>query len=246
MTGPAGKDAGSEPGAAESDSDLIARLRRSGLPLGTQLNQISAGLAVSDPDYARAYDALVSRLITSQAGDRAPQQGDQMPDFLLPDTDGHLVSLHALCANGPVVIVFLRGHWCPYCRVTAAALAEVQDQIGPAQLVVVSAETGAYAKQLRDESGAHFAYLSDIGHGYALSLGLCYWIGDTLENLFAADACNIPAYQGGEGWLLPIPAVFVVNRDGQITARYVNPDFRQRMDMDALRAAALAASTADR
>jgi peroxiredoxin len=129
---------------------------------------------------------------------------------------------------------------------TAAALAVLESEISPAQIVVISPQIGKFAKSLREESGAHFPFLTDVGNGYALALGLAYWVGETLEKTLHADACDLPAYHAAEGWFLPIPAVFVVGKDGLVTARYVNPDFRQRMEIDALRAAALAASTADR
>jgi peroxiredoxin len=230
----------------ETAEARLERLRQSGLPLHNQLDEISAQLAKSNPHYARAYDQLVARLRGSQAGHDAPQTGEAMPNFLLPDEKGHLLGLEMLRKNGPVVVAFLRGHWCPYCRLSAAALAVLESEISPAQIVVISPQIGKFAKSLREESGAHFPFLTDVGNGYALALGLAYWVGETLEKTLHADACDLPAYHAAEGWFLPIPAVFVVGKDGLVTARYVNPDFRQRMEIDALRAAALAASTADR
>jgi peroxiredoxin len=246
MTRKQGNNAHPKTQTPESADSLFERLRRSGLPLNKQLEQVSARLEKSDPHYARAYDQLVTRLTRSQAGDNAPRKGEQMPDFLLPDESGHLVSLKALIATGPVVIAFLRGHWCPYCRLNAAALAKIEKAIFPAQIVAISAETGAFAKSLREESGAGFPFLTDVGNGYALTLGLSFWLGEDLEKMLYADACDIPTYNGAEGWFLPIPAVFIVGKDGLVKERYVNPDFRQRMEIDALQIAAKVASAIGR
>jgi peroxiredoxin len=224
---------------------LVEQLRRSGLPLGKQLGQLNARLEQSEPEYVTAYDQLVARLAKSHAGIGAPQVGAPMPEFLLPDDDGHLVSLATLRASGPVVVAFLRGHWCPYCRLNAAALAGLEHIIAPAQIVAISAETSRFARLLREESGASFPFLTDVGNGYALSLGLSFWVGETLAEMLRADACDIPTYHATQGWFLPIPAVFVVGRNGLVQDRYVNPDFRQRMEIDALRRAALAASATD-
>jgi peroxiredoxin len=231
--------------SANPAEELFQSLRRSGLPLNEQLAKISKAIEESDPRYARAYDQLVARLKRAHAGESAPRKGEQMPGFLLPDESGQLVSLEKMLESGPVIVVFLRGHWCPYCRVNATALAGIEASVEPSQIVAISAETGEFAKSLRDESGAHFPFLTDVGNGYALMLGLSFALGEDLSSMLYADACDIPTFHGTEGWFLPIPAVFVVGRDGLIKERYVNPDFRQRMEIDALRIAALAASAGD-
>lgn len=231
--------------AGDPEEALLPALRRSALPLNAQLARVSKLIEESYPHYARAYDQLIARLRRAQAGGTAPQQGEQMPEFLLPDNSGHLVSLAQLRGDGPVVVAFLRGHWCPYCRLNAAALADVATSIKPAQIVAISADTAKYSKKLRDDSGASFPFLTDVGNGYAMMLGLSFALGEELAAMLGADACDIPAFHGTESWVLPIPATFVVGSDGFITARYVNPDFRQRMEIDALRSAVALASAGD-
>lgn len=224
---------------------LLQPLRHSGQPLNDQLDCVSRAIAQSDPDYARAYDLLVDRLRSAHLGECAPKQGEEMPDFLLPDEGGRLVSLASLRREGPVVVAFVRGHWCPYCRLATAAMASIAAEIKPAQIVVITPEIGKFAKGLRDDSGAQFPFLTDFGNGYSLMLGLAFVLDEHLSAMLRADACDIPAFQGAVGWVLPVPAVFVVGRDGNIKERYVNPDFRQRMEIDALRYAALAALASD-
>lgn len=230
---------------ADPTEELLLTLRRSGLPLNEQLAKISKAIEESDLRYARAYDQLIARLKRAHAGESAPRKGEQMPGFILPDESGHLVKLEKLLEDGPVVVTFLRGHWCPYCRLNAIALAGIEAQIAPARIVAISAETGQFTKSLRDESGARFPFLTDVGNGYAMSLGLAFALGEDLSGMLYADACDIPTFHGTGGWFLPIPAVFVVDRNGLIRERYVNPDFRQRMEIDALRIAALVASAPD-
>lgn len=231
--------------SADPEEVLLTSLRRSGLPLNAQLAKVSQAIEQSYPRYTRAYEQLIARLRRAQAGETAPQVGAPMPDFLLPDDSGHLVSLEKLRSGGPVIVAFLRGHWCPYCRLNAAALAGLAASVKPAQIVAISAETAKYARKLRDDSGASFPFLTDVGNGYAMMLGLSFALGEELAAMLSADACDIAKFHGTESWVLPIPAVFVVGRDGLIKARYVNPDFRQRMEIDALRSAAALASAGD-
>jgi peroxiredoxin len=81
------------------------------------------------PSYADAVDELVERLAENGAGANAPRPGDTMPPFLLPDENGRLVALDDLLLDGPAAITFHRGHWCPWCRISARALAQAQDRI---------------------------------------------------------------------------------------------------------------------
>ncbi|MGD4180766.1 hypothetical protein QT651_22525, partial [Xanthomonas citri pv. citri] len=72
-------------------------------------------------------------------------------------------------------------------------------------------------------------------NGYALSLNLAIWLGTEIQNLLSYQ--DKAKFHGNDGWMLPIPAVFVVGRDGNVKARFVDPDFRKRMEIDDLLAA---------
>ena len=211
------------------------------LTLGERLDHINGKVCALGPVYHQAVDIFVERLERSGAGQDAPQVGDPMPGFVLPDDQGRLVGLEKLLETAPVAIAFHRGHWCPYCRLNAVGLAEVEDDIKPVQIVAISAETQAYTREIKDEAHAHFPFLTDFANGYALSLNLAVWVDDAMSSLIADAGWDIPKYQGTEGWIVPIPSVFVVGQDGLIKARHVDPDYRRRLELDDLRAAAKAA-----
>jgi Redoxin len=98
-------------------------------PLNERLEAYSKAVRDVIPAYADAVDRLVARLSRSDAGAGAPQPGELMPSFVLPDETGRLTSLEALLNDGPLAITFHRGHWCPWCRISASALAKVQNEI---------------------------------------------------------------------------------------------------------------------
>jgi peroxiredoxin len=229
-----------EPAGNDLEVALKA-VRGRDIPLGERLGYLASKIRELDPDFYKAADVFVGRLEQAGAGQQAPQIGDEMPEFVLPDDQGQLVSLSRLLVQAPVVVVFHRGHWCPYCRLNAAGLAEVEGRIKPVQIVAISAETQAYCREIKAESGAGFPFLSDLGNGYALSLNLAILVDEAMASLIAASGRDVPKYQGEEGWILPIPAVFVVGQDGLIKARHVDPDYRQRMELEDLIAAAKAA-----
>lgn len=204
-------------------------VRDRNLPLADRLGFIAGRVRELSTDFAEAVDRFVRQLDAAAAGKSAPQVGDKMPDFLLPDDKGHLVSMHALLEEAPLAIAFHRGHWCPYCRLNAVGLAEIQDEIAPVRIVAISAETAEFTQKIKAEAKAHFPFLTDVGNGYALTLNLAVWVPEFMSSMIAGAGWDIPKYQRHGGWLLPIPSVFIVGQDGIIKARHVDPDYRRRM-----------------
>lgn len=186
------------------------------------------------PAYGEAVDRLVARLNGNGGGETAPHPSDPMPPFVLPDESGRLVALNALLENGPAAVMFFRGHWCPYCRLNVRAVVQALDRIKAmgAQVVAIMPEMQEYTRQLKSDAGAPFPILTDLDNGYALSLNLAIWLGAEIQQLLSYQ--DMAKFHGNDGWMLPIPAVFVVGRDGIVKARFVDPDFRKRMEIDDL------------
>jgi len=204
-------------------------------PLNERLAVVAAAVRRLNPDFADAVDRLVARLEQQGAGATAPVPGDAMPEFLLPDDEGRLTGLADVLRQGPAVITFQRGHWCPYCRLNAIGIVEAQQEIATlgGHVVVIMPERRRFAKAMKAAVGATFPFLTDMDNGYALSLNLAIWIGAEMERLMGV-AYDLPNYQGNASWFLPIPATFIVGTDGVITDRFVDPDYRRRMDVDDL------------
>lgn len=227
--------------SASSIEEAFRAAAPAGASLGEYLTAMQANGRARNPEYMRLVDAFVARLEQTRAGAAAPAVGDPMPDFALPDQDGRFVRLGDLCEEGPVILAILRGHWCPYCRLNMIGLAHVHRQLRGSSLVVISPELQHYTRLLRDHSGATFPVLTDVDAGYILSLGLAVLLDEPIARLVEAAGWDVPLYHGGTGWVLPIPTVFVINSDRTVAARHIDPDYRRRMDLDELMAAARAA-----
>jgi peroxiredoxin len=188
------------------------------------------------PSTAAIVDRLVARLQQHDAGRDAPKPGDVMPPFVLPDETGRLVSLKDLLAQGPAVITFHRGHWCPYCRISINTLAKAQPRIDAlgARLVAIVPDREQFAAEMRHDSKVNFPILSDMDNGYAMSLNLAIWVGAEMKEYMTKIGRTLPQYQGNDSWMLPIPATFVVGKDGRIKSRFVDPDYRKRMAVEEL------------
>ena len=191
------------------------------------------------PATAAIVDRLVARLKQHKAGEDAPKPGDLMPPFVLPDETGRLVTLKDLLAQGPVVVTFHRGHWCPYCRISISTLVKAQPRIEAtgARLVAIIPDRERFAAEMREDCNVSFPILSDMDNGYAMSLNLAIWVGAELQEFMRKIGRMLPQYQGNDSWTLPIPATFVVGKDGRVKARFVDPDYRKRMTLEEVIAA---------
>lgn len=205
-------------------------------PLSMRLQAVADAVRRLRPEFTAVVDRMVARLEANEVGRNAPDVGEPMPEFILPDQDGRLVRLGELLEAGPVVVSFNRGHWCPYCRLNADGLAEIAPEVRRrgGEIVAISPETHRYGAALRDYAEAPFPVLTDLDNGYALLLNLAFWVGDEKRVAMKESGFDIEPYNGNNTWMLPVPATFVVGRDGLVKARYIDPDYRRRMELDAI------------
>lgn len=216
--------------------DAFRRCRDMDASMNERLGAFAEAVRELNPAFALAVDRLIRRLQEAGAGDTAPMPGDPMPPFFLPDDAGRIVSLEELTAKGPVAVTFHRGHWCPYCRISINTLARATGEIEAlgASIVAIIPEREEFTAELKFEAQVPFPVLTDLDNGYALSLNLAVWVGADLQQHMMGRGRTLPDFMGNETWMLPIPATFVVGRDGLVKARFVDPDYRKRMAVEDL------------
>jgi peroxiredoxin len=165
--------------------------------------------------------------------------GEAAPDFELPDARGGSLTLAGLRGEGPVVLVFYRGAWCPYCnlqlRAFQAALADIH--AAGASLVAISPQTPDNSLTLAERVELAFPVLSDVGNDVARSYGLVFALDAADRELHAGVGVDLAAFNGDDSWELPAPAVFIVDEDGTIRYASVAGDFRWRVGPDEVLAA---------
>lgn len=203
-------------------------------PLYIRLEALTKIISIHDPQFADAYEDLIRQLRTADAGVTAPQVGAAMPSFLLSDHNGHLVRLESMLGKGPVVISFNRGHWCEYCDLELRAFAAAHAVFARQGACVASImpERLEYIRKVSERTNHAFLTLSDMDNSYAMEIGLVIWLGERVQKLLSRSGLSLEKYQGNDSWFVPIPATFVLDGKGVIVARYVDPDFRTRMDVD--------------
>jgi len=177
-------------------------------------------------------DELVSRLLAAETALHALKVGDACPDIALPSAEGRFVRIRELLDQGPLVISFYRGQWCPFCSAELEALHNAEPAIMSmgARLIAITPEAGGVALKVKRERGFGFDILCDLDNGAALTFGLVFRLPAELEELFRGASFDLAKVYDNESWFLPIPATYIVGRDGIIAHAYVNPDFRHRLD----------------
>ena len=164
---------------AEALEEAFQHCRDMDASLSERLNSLAQAVRKLSPPFADAVDRLVTRLQKSGVGETAPQVGEPLPPFHLPDEAGRIVSLDELLSKGPVAVTFHRGHWCPYCRLNTNVLAQAQKEVERegCQIVAIMPDRQQFAEEFKNESNARFPILTDMDNGYALSLNLVFWVG---------------------------------------------------------------------
>ena len=157
----------------------------------------------------------------------ALKAGQTAPDFTLPGVDGKPAKLSVFLKKGPVVLTFYRGGWCPYCN---AQLKSYQDALPAIQgagatLVAVSPQLPDRSVMVAARHELAFPVLSDVGNKVAKSFGLTF----VLEGEMASRYAFLADYNGAGPLELPLPATYVIGRDGKILFAFVQADYKQRL-----------------
>jgi len=181
------------------------------------------------------------------AGRTMLRAGDAAPDFTLPDQHGRPVRLADRLALGPVVVVFTRGGWCPFCtmvlRAWADALVALQDAGG--DLLAVSPQPVPACGSVAERDLLAYPVLSDRDGAVAAAYGVDWEVPEAVRPLFVRLGHDLPALNGDGRWRAPLPAVFVVGGDGRIALAHADRVMARRLDPAAVMAAVSASGTAD-
>ena len=185
-----------------------------------------------DPSWGAVYDRFVDGLHRKGVGGSAPGVGDALPAFALPNSRGAYVQSEVLVAKGPLVLSFNRGDWCPYCRAELSAWADAMSELKRAggTFVAVTPEIGGRAAAICDTLGSDAEVLCDVDQGLALQMGLAYRLGSELRESYLACGLDLAEAYGTQSWFIPVPATFVIGRDGIVRFSLTDPDFRIRAE----------------
>jgi peroxiredoxin len=182
------------------------------------------------PDVQAIHERTVAALKAQQLAAKALGIGVEAPAFELPDHDSKVISSTALLAKGRLVLCFIRGRWCPFCVGQMEAMNYIAAQIeaAGASLIAISPQTEKQAYFMHDQHKLAFPLLVDAHNAVARQFGLVYRVPEEQQNIYRRTFVNLPFVNGDDSWELPIPAAYVIDRDGTILFAGVDEDYRER------------------
>jgi peroxiredoxin len=203
--------------------------------LQDQLDEITANTReLVQAERLAVSERAVEDLFETGIEERILPVGAVAPEFALNDITGLVVRSEDLLALGPLIIKFFRGRWCPYCITELEAWRELY---GPLRelgslMVAISPQTGRQSEFMAGQHDLLFPVLADPGCALAEKFGLVYTVPEPLREHYLSMMVNVPYINGDESWRLPLPATYVIGREGRVLFAEAHADFRVRPEPD--------------
>ena len=160
----------------------------------------------------------------------------RLPAFSLNNASGKRVESSELLANGPLVVCFYRGGWCPYCNLELRAYQAILPAIHAlgAQLVAISPNLPDNSLDTIEKHSLAFEVLSDPGNKLARECGLVFTLDARLRPLYEQLGLDIAAFNGDDSHELPLPATYVVDQSGSVRLAFTDADYSRRLEPEAV------------
>ena len=166
--------------------------------------------------------------------------GSHAPTPMLRGADGRDFDLAAAIAGKPTVLIFYRGGWCPFCNRHLAALADIEIDLRTLgfQLFGITPDEPAQLNPTAKENRVRYRLLSDRGMQAAGAYGVAFRLTQQSGEDYRKNGIVLPPAPDGLGFWQPVPAAFIIARDGTIRFVYSNPDPENSIEAKKLLAAA--------
>ena len=160
------------------------------------------------------------------------QVGQKAPDFSLKNAFGKEVSLQTELKKGPVVLVFYRGAWCPFCNMHLHVLQESLGEFKKygAQLITITPQTPDKSAEQIKKDDYPFEVLSDLDNSVMKEYKLYFELSKELLDIYKNNGLDIEAFNGKNHTALPIPGSFVIDSKGIVRAMQADSDYKVRME----------------
>lgn len=175
------------------------------------------------------FESATEKLKTAKIEDKVPKVGESFPDLTI---DGQKIS--ARIKNGPVIITFYRGGWCPYC---VKQLKEIEENLAKiketgATLIGISPEKGSEVAKTKKKNNLEFTLISDSNNTLARKLNLTFKVDPEVVEEYRGLGIDLVASQDNKDYELPMPATFVINRDQKIVFSFADADYKKRASIE--------------
>jgi len=182
------------------------------------------------PDVQAVHARVIADLKRQGLAAKAPGSGAKAPAFALPDQNGKVISSADLLSRGRLVLMFIRGRWCPFCVGQMEAMNAIigEIQAAGAALIAISPQIQKQAFFMHDQHKLRFPLLVDAHNAVARQFGLVYRVPREQQEIYGRTFINLPFVNGDDSWELPMPATYVIDSDSTILYVSANEDYTDR------------------
>jgi len=157
-----------------------------------------------------------------------------IPDVTVKTAEGKPFKLKSETAGKPTVLIFYRGGWCPFCTRHLAELAKSQQQLTELgyQILAIGADAPAELPPTAERHHLGYTLLSDVDMQASDAFGLAFYLDEATTKRYEGRF-KLSARHNGRYWL-PVPAVYLVDKNGRIVFTHTNPDYKKRLPIEEL------------
>lgn len=205
--------------------------------LAKQIEHLNQELSSQLPqDILDAFGKSIEDLKTGKSEENSIQIGDQIPEFSLPNALGKIVSSEEILKNEKIVLAFYRGGWCPYCNLELKFLQDslIRIKNKGAALIAVSPQSPDHSLSMIEKNNLEFEVLTDIDNNFAKKLGIVFQLQDFVLPYYKGLGIFLSDFNKNNDNTLPIPAVFVVDKNRVVTYRFLDVNYMNRVDVEKL------------
>ncbi|GEM_PF-330696 len=187
--------------------------------------------AEADSAKKRVYAEGIQAVIDAKIATNALQVGDKAPNFTLTNATGKKITLYKELKKGPVILMWYRGGWCPYCNLTLNAMQDMLPQFlaGGAQLLALTPESADKSISTAEKNELAFEVLSDMDNTIGKEYGVVFQLTDEVKAYYE-NGFGLSGYNGNDKGELPLGATYVIGTDGIVTYAFLDADYRNRAE----------------
>lgn len=209
-------------------------------------DELTALFAKETPQYKAEQRKSIQLIKESKTFQRAPKVGDKVITFELPNNQGEMVGLTTFLKEGPVILSFFRGDWCPYCNLELRALQRHLSDFKKfgATLIGISPQTIQVTQMTKEHKELTYTLLSDAGNNVAKEYGLVFKMHSAFEDIHKSFYnINFSDFNLDPSNELPVPATYVIDTEGTIVYAFIEPDYTKRAEPSDIIASLMAIET---
>lgn len=205
--------------------------------LAKQIENLNNELSQQIPqEILEVFEKSINDLKTQNIENKSIKIGDIVSPFSLLNTKNELIHSKDILKKGKTILAFYRGSWCPYCNLELRALQNNIAKITShnVSLLAISPQSSDHGNALTEKHQLTFEVLTDENNRLAKQLGIDFKLQEFAIPTYQAIGINLNEFNQDDENTLPVPAVFVIDTDGSVIYKFVDTDYRNRLDINEL------------